>query len=204
MKYLLGHVLCLFLIPSAKADGFSFQPNSVYVFGLSRIDSQSSSADIGPLVLFDSLDIGTGANYSFTLGLPLEGGIMGYGFSVSAGPDRPGGAIGSLVPGSVSVGGGCNGRASVIEYPPGFVFDPNKAPIDQWPFDLCNSPILAGASDPQLFKKVSANDFAFVPGTYGDGTFIVTGASVPEPATLTFLLAGFGALALRKRLARRD
>ena len=49
----------------------------------------------------------------------------------------------------------------------GLCFDPNKAPRDQWPFDLCNSPIFAGASDPQLFKKVSANDFAFVPGTYG-------------------------------------
>jgi hypothetical protein len=201
---LLGLVLCLFLIQSAKADGFSLQPNSVYFFGLTRIDSPSSAAAIGPLQLFHSLDIGMGANFSFTLGLPLEGGIMGYGFTVFAGPDRLAGAIGSLVPGSVSVGGGCDGRASVIEYPPGFVFDPSKASIDQWPFDLCNSVIFDAASDPQLFKKVSANDFAFVPGTYDDGTLIVTGASVPEPATLTFLLAGFGALVIRKRQAPRD
>ncbi len=203
MKYLLGLALCLFLIPLAKADGF--QPNSVYLLGLGYNDpGQVFGGTIGPLQLFDSLDIGTGSSYTFQLGLPLEGGIMGYGFNVFAGPASLAGAIGSLVPGFVSVAGGCGGRASVIQYPPGFVFDAHKAPIDQWPFDLCFSPILDSVSDPQLFKKVSANDFAFVPGTYADGSLVVTGASVPEPASLTFLLAGFGALALRKRLARRD
>ena len=77
MKYLLGLVLCVFLIPLAKADGFSFQPNSVYLLGLAYVDSQSTEAAIGPLQLFDSLDIGTGSSYTFQLALPLDGGIMG-------------------------------------------------------------------------------------------------------------------------------
>ena len=180
MKYLLGLALCLLLLtPLAKADGFSFQPNSVYLLGLGYNDpGQVFGGMIGPLQLFDSLDIDTGATNSFTLGLPLDGGIMGYGFSVIAGPDHLAGAIGSLVPGFVSVAGGCSGISGAIQFPPGFVEDPNKAPIDQWPFDLCFSPILDTVSDPQLFKKVSANDFAFVPGTYegAGGSLVVTGA----------------------------
>jgi hypothetical protein len=195
MKCLLGLVLCLFLIPMARADGANDfrQPNSVYLVGL----------DVnGPVLVFGGLDVGAGRFFddAFGLALPLEGGIMGYGFSEQLGPDDSrAGDIGSLVPGHVNAFGGCSGRGSVVQFPPGFVEDPNVAPIDQYPFDLCFSPLDVFVSDPHLFKKVSANDFTFVPGTYAGGELVVTGASVPEPATLTFLLTGFGALALRKR-----
>jgi hypothetical protein len=62
---------------------------------------------------------------------------MDYSFGVQFGPDSLAGDIGSLVPGGVFVFGGCSG---VVEYPPGFVFDPHLAPIDQWPYDRMRVP----------------------------------------------------------------
>jgi hypothetical protein len=55
------------------------------------------------------------------------------------------------------------------------------------------------------------NLLTFIPGTYRNfpdvtdpwsATLTIIGT--PEPATLTFLFAGLGALGIRKRLARRD
>ena len=60
----------------------------------------------------------------------------------------------------------------------------------------------------RMKRKSITSDTPNLPGhvrtTYDGGSLVVTGASVPEPANLTFLLAGFGALVIRRRLARRD
>ncbi len=65
----MGLVLCLLLIPLAKAD--SYQPSSVYLLGLDLY---------GPIQLFSRLDIGAGGFFESAFGtaLPLEGGIVGY------------------------------------------------------------------------------------------------------------------------------
>jgi hypothetical protein len=189
VKYLLGLVLCLLLIPLAKADGY--QPNSVYLVGVDVY---------GPIQLFSMLDIGAGGyeQNAFGAALPLEGGIVGYSFNmqVGPGPDGADAAIGSLVSGGIDALGFCS-HDNVIEYPPGYVPpDPCfTAPIDIYPYDNCFSPVSVDASDPQLLRKVAENNFAFVPGTY-DGGLVVTGASVLEPGSIEFILIGLIAFAL--------
>jgi hypothetical protein len=99
--------------------------------------------------------VNQGNNATFEIPLPLAGGIEEYGFEMNVGYDNSG------IPMGLSVAGGSSGRGSAIQYPPGFVFDPNKVPIDQWPFDLCFSPIYDVMSDSSMFRK-TADGYVFV------------------------------------------
>jgi hypothetical protein len=197
MKLVKLFLLFVLFASLAKADGL--QPNTVYLLDL---DPR------GPIAVLNNLDIGAGLSIpspdGFQAPLPLAGGLVAYTGSLEAlpGPDGATAPIGSKVSGFVDVLAFCQGISSVVQFPPGYVDDPTLPPIERYPFDNCFGPVGGGGSDPQLLLKVASNDFRFVPGTY-DG-LLVTGASVPEPGTLTFLLAGFGALVVRKRPARRN
>ena len=88
----------------------------------------------------------------------------------------------------------------IVSTPPGFVWDPNLSFYQQWPFDYQHTSPLFCCSDSSALFTRNGNTLTFILGNHGDLTITAT----PEPATLTFLFAGLGALALRKRLARRD
>ena len=95
----------------------------------------------------------------------------------------------------LSVFGGCNGEAGVIQYPPGYIFpDPaTTAPEDRYPYDNCFAILGDDVFDPSMFTKTS-HGYVFVPGTYGDGAVTITGAT-PEPGSMEFILIGLFAFA---------
>lgn len=131
---------------------------------------------------FKGIDPGTGAPFAVYFPFNFDGGVIG-------------GVLEFFDPTS-----GAFAITGIISYPPGFVQDPAKSPGELWPFDYNNSlPDFFGDNVTPMFT-INGNTLTFIPGSYGSLTITAT----PEPATLTFLLAGFGALALRKRLARRD
>jgi hypothetical protein len=178
MKYLLGLLLTFLLMASlARADQI---PYSLVWTSI----SPDAGVFLGPGMGVSQVN---GAN--FAVPLPLAGGLEEYHFTMSVDSNNSG------IPLGLEVFGFCRGIPDVIQYPPGYVDDPNLAPIDRYPYDNCIFNITDSVSDPLMFRNTAAG-YVFVPGVYGD----VTIKGAPEPATLTFLLAGFGALVIRKRL----
>ena len=120
MKYLLGLALSFFLMASlARADGVTVVL-SVAVEGWPAPGSSLPRTEFFPSLaaLPDAID--------FTTYLPLFGGFVGFGSLVSAIRDSQGNIE--------DYSGPAVANGNLID-PPGFVYDPNLAPEQQWPFD---------------------------------------------------------------------
>jgi hypothetical protein len=177
MKYLLGLLLSLFLLASlARADGIDNFALDRGAFGIVAFSLPATEP-------FNGFDPATETDFTATFPFNFDGGVIG-------------GVVEFFDPtfGAFAITG-------IISYPPGWFQDPTKSPGQLWPFDYNNSlPDRFGDNVTPMFT-INGNSLTFIPGNYG-GRLTIT--ATPEPATLTFLFAGLGALALRKRLAPRD
>jgi hypothetical protein len=75
--------------------------------------------------------------------------------------------------------------------------------MERYPYDNCFNPIgPIDVIDPAMFRK-TANGYAFVPGTYGDGLVTITGAT-PEPGSMKFILIGLFAFAVVAAITKKQ
>ena len=151
MKYLFGLLLSLSLMVSlAKAD------NAPYTL----IWNNFGAPDVG-VFLGSGMGVDQVNGETFGAALPLAGGIEEYSFTMIVNSNSSG------IPMDLSVVGGCNGQAGVIQYPPGYVLpDPSTTPPeDQYPYDNCFNLLSDDVFDPSMFTK-TAHGYVFVPGTH--------------------------------------